>query len=237
MKLIKYITSCGCGSRRECEQLIKEKKVYVNGKITDDFNHVINPEKDYIKINNKIIKQTPKVYIALNKPVGYITTVDDEFNRPTVMELIKKKRGSLYPVGRLDLNSEGLIFLTNDGDWANKITHPKNNISKTYSVKVSGDNIQYKIKKLYKGIFINKRKIVPDYIKIIKNNPKSTWIEIVIHSGENRIIRKLCENNNLTVQKLIRTKIGNYKLKNLKKGEYKILDYQVALKIINNHSK
>lgn len=233
MKLIKYLLQAGVGTRKECETYIKENKIYVNGNIITDYNYNINEHSDSIKINTKKITSVTRVYIALNKPAGFICSVNDEQGRPTVLDIIKKKKGKLYPVGRLDFNSEGLIFLTNDGDWANKITHPSNNIEKVYSVKIYGENIKEKIKQLNNGINIKNKLIKPLKVFIKKLNPKTAWIEIHITSGENRIIRRLCEKNNLNVSKLIRTKIGTFTLKGLNKGEYKILDYKVAARIIN----
>jgi 23S rRNA pseudouridine2605 synthase len=226
MKLIKFLSQSGIGTRRECETIIKSKQIFVNGKICEDFNFEINPKSDSIKYNNKKIIQSAKVYIALHKPTGYVSTVRDEQQRPTVLDLIKRKKGKLFPVGRLDYNTEGLIFITNDGDWANKIIHPNNSISKVYSVRVHGENLKQNILKLRSGIQHNRKIIKPDKVLIKKMNPKSGWIEITIHSGENKIIRRLCEENNMKISRLIRTKIGNFKLLGLKKGDYRILDYK-----------
>lgn len=231
MKLIKFLLSAGAGTRAECESFIKNSKITVNGNVINDFAIEINPEKDSIKLNDKRLKPISKVYFALNKPAGYITTTNDEKERPTIIDLIKKKRGNLFPVGRLDFNSEGLIFITNDGDFANKIVHPSNNIKKVYTVKIHGWNLAQTIPKLKKGIKINGQIIKPDAVNIIKLNPKTSWINITIHSGENRIIRKLCENYNLKISRLIRTQIGNFKLGNLQKGKYKIIDYKDISKI------
>ncbi|HOK40422.1 MAG TPA: pseudouridine synthase [bacterium] len=230
MKLIKFLTNAGIGSRRECEKIIKQGLITVNGKIISDYSYDIDERKDSVKYKNKRLKINEKIYIALNKPKGFICSKSDEKNRQLIIDLIKEKKENLFPVGRLDYNSEGLIFLTNDGDFAQQILHPRNKVKKVYLVKVhTKENLKEKINNLSKGIRIEKQLVKPEKVLIKQIKGKNAWIEITIYSGQNRIIRKLCEKNRLFVSKLIRTQIGKYKLTNFKKGYYEYIKPEMVI--------
>ena len=210
-RLQKYLANQGIGSRRKCEQYILEGKVTVNGKTIKELGTKINPEKDEICYNGKKVnKQEKKVYILLNKPIGYVTTVKDQFNRDTVMDLIKIKE-RIVPVGRLDMYTSGALILTNDGNFVYKCTHPKHEITKTYTVTLKGIITKEEVEQLKKGVDIGGYTTRPAKIKILKTDQEKdiSRLEIIIHEGKNRQVRKMCEAvlpekwNNLFDKKII----------------------------------
>ena len=218
IRLNKYIAEAGICSRRKADELIDNKSVKVNGIIAEK-GTIINPEIDKVEVDGKIIKQEDKkVYILLNKPEGYVTTVSEQFNRPCVMDLIKENI-RVYPVGRLDMYTTGLLILTNDGEFANSITHPKHHIYKTYEVVAEKNVSNEDIKKLEKGVDIGGYVTKEASVKRIANNK----INITIGEGKNRQVRKMIEAVHNKVVKLNRSKIGELTLDNLKQGEYKYL--------------
>ncbi len=223
MRINKFITSNTEISRRKADKLILEGKVFLNGKKVEKPGIIINPETDTIKIEGKIIKKTEeKTYIALNKPKGYITTRQDEKNRKTVMELIPKNK-NLKPVGRLDKDSEGLLLLSNDGDFINKFTHPKFECEKEYRVLIKNELKDEHIEKLEDGVKIDKKKTSDAKIKIIKREEKETTLTIIIHEGRNRQIRKMFASLGYNVKYLKRIRIGKIKLLSLPQGKYRHL--------------
>lgn len=225
-RLQKYLASSGIDSRRKCEQLILEGKVEVNGKTVLELGTKIDPEIDEVKYNGKIVKpEEEKVYILLNKPIGYVTTVKEQFGRDKIMDLVKVNK-RLVPVGRLDMYTSGAIILTNDGEFVNKLTHPKNEVTKTYNVTVAGKIKEEEIKKLEKGIEIEGGYVTkPAEVKILKIDEQKniSRIQIIIHEGKNRQIRKMCKAINKKVLALHRSKIENISVKNLKLGEWRYL--------------
>lgn len=228
-RLQKYLATCGVASRRKCEELIKEGKIKVNGKVVTELGTKVS-NKDKVEFNGKVIKENnKKVYILLNKPIGYVTTVKDQFDRPTVMDLIKKEKTRLIPVGRLDMYTSGALILTNDGDFINKITHPKNEIEKTYNVTLAGIITQDDADKLKNGVEIEenneKVKTGKAKVKILKTDEEKNLsrIQITIHEGKNREVRKMCEAIDKKVLALHRAKIGNLDVKDLKLGTYRYL--------------
>lgn len=225
IRLQKYIASCGIASRRKAEQLILQNKVMVNYKIVNELGFKIDPEKDVVCIDGEIIKpQDHKIYILLNKPVGYITSVKDQFNRPTVMELINDVEYRVFPVGRLDYDTSGLLLFTNDGDLANKITHPKHKIDKTYIADIVGIPDKASIDRLREGITIDNYKTSPAKVKILKIKGNITSIKITIHEGKNRQVRKMFDAIGHRVIKLKRIAIGNITLGKLKEGKWRYLN-------------
>ncbi len=225
-RLQKYLASSGIDSRRKCEQLILEGKVEVNGKTVLELGTKIDPEIDEVKYNGKIVKpEEEKVYILLNKPIGYVTTVKEQFGRDKIMDLVKVNK-RLVPVGRLDMYTSGAIILTNDGEFVNKLTHPKNEVTKTYNVTVAGKIKEEEIKKLEKGIEIEGGYVTkPAEVKILKIDEQKniSRIQIIIHEGKNRQIRKMCKAINKKVLALHRSKIGNIGVKDLKVGTWRYL--------------
>lgn len=215
MRLQKFLSSAGIASRRKCEELIIQGKVSVNGKVVTELGTKILPNKDKIEFNGKEVRsQENKIYILLNKPIGYVTTVKEQFGRDKVTDLVKIKE-RLVPVGRLDMYTSGAIILTNDGDFVYKVTHPKNEVTKTYTVTLKGQVSNEEVEKLRSGVTLDDgfttspakvKKIMED-----KENNK-TRLEIVIHEGKNREVRRMCEAINKKVLALHRSKIGTITL-------------------------
>lgn len=224
-RLQKYLANCGIASRRKCEEYILQGKVKVNGKIVTELGTKINPEKDIIQFENKIVKENKKyVYILLNKPIGYVTTVDDQFGRDTVLDLVKV-RERIVPVGRLDMYTSGALILTNDGDFVYKVTHPKHEIEKTYTVTVKGIVQNDEVEKLRKGVQIEDYTTKPAKVKILKTDTEKdiSRLEITIHEGKNRQVRKMCESVGRKVLALHRSKIGKIGVKDLELGKWRYL--------------
>lgn len=226
IRLQKYIADCGIVSRRKAEELIIHNTVMVNQVIVNELGVKINPGTDVVSVNGEIINpERKKVYIILNKPVGYVTTAKDEFNRKTVLELIDTDY-RIYPVGRLDYDTSGLIILTNDGDFANKLMHPKYNIDKTYVVELKGNIKDIEIKKLQRGIIIDSQKTHPAKVELLWTKKDTCELKITIHEGRNRQIRKMCEAIDHKVIRLKRISLGNITLGKLKEGQWRYLSNQ-----------
>lgn len=229
-RLQKFLANQGICSRRKAEQYILEGKVKVNGKVVTELGTKINTEIDKIEFNEKLISgSVEKVYILLNKPIGYVTTVKDQFNRPTVMELLKERENqiktSVVPVGRLDMYTSGALILSNDGDFIYQVTHPKHEINKTYQVTVKGKITDDDVKKLQNGVDIGGYITKPAQVKIMKIDEEKniSRIEITIHEGKNRQVRRMCEAIERKVLALHRSKIGNINVKDLKLGNFRYL--------------
>lgn len=221
IRLNKYIAECGVCSRRSADTLIQSGKVCVNGEVVTNLGIKIDETIDNVKVNNKIIKKENKlVYIMLNKPKGYVTTSKEQFGRKSVLDLIDTNL-RVYPIGRLDMYTEGLLLLTNDGNFANEMMHPKNKIEKKYIVRVKGNITNEKIDLLKKGVDIGGYITKPAKVK---SNFEKNELEIVISEGKNRQVRRMCEAVKLKVLNLQRTKIGNLELGNLELGKYRYLN-------------
>lgn len=225
IRLQKYLASCGIASRRKCEELILEGKITVNNKIVE-LGFKVNPEKDIVKYNGKEVKQQNKehTYILLNKPIGVVTTAKDQFGRENVLDLVKVK-ARVVPVGRLDMYTSGALILTDDGDFIYKVTHPKHEIEKTYTVTVIGIVTEEEVEKLRKGVKIDDYITKPAKVKILKTDVEknNSRLEITIHEGKNRQVRKMCEAIGRKVIALHRSKIGNIGVKDLKLGTWRYL--------------
>ena len=194
-RLQKYLANSGVASRRKCEELILQGKVEVNGKVVTKLGTKINQEKDIVKFDGKEVKQVKKmVYILLNKPIGYVTTADDQFGRDTVLDLVKVKE-RIVPVGRLDMYTSGALILTDDGEFVYKVTHPKHEITKTYTVTLKGLITPEEVKKLESGVDIGDFVTTKARVKILKidQEQNKSRLEITIHEGKNRQIRRMCE--------------------------------------------
>ncbi len=223
-RLQKYIANSGYTSRRKAEDLIKLGKVFVNGNLITELGYKVSGN-DIVTIDGVTIsKNNDKVYYVLNKPREVICSVTDDKGRKTVTSLIDTDK-RIYPVGRLDYDTTGLIILTNDGEFANLLMHPKNKIFKTYIAKIDGILNEDDYKKLRKGLLIDNRKLSIDHFKVkeIDKNKNTSLVEVTIHEGRNHIIRKLFEHLGYDVKKLTRISIGNINLGNLKSGEYRLL--------------
>ena len=226
MRLQKFLANSGICSRRKAEELILAGKVKVNGIIVNELGTKINSDTDEIFLENKRIKCVEEYkYILLNKPVGYVTTVKDQFDRPIVLDLIKDCNAKLLPVGRLDMYTSGALILTNDGDFIYKVTHPKNEIEKTYNATVSGIVSEKDVNDLKNGVKVDDYITGKAKVKILKidREKNKSRIEITIHEGKNREVRKMCEAIGKTVIALHRAKIGNINVKDLKIGGWRYL--------------
>ncbi|MDI6735466.1 MAG: pseudouridine synthase [bacterium] len=224
-RLQKVLAEAGLGSRRRCEELILAGHISINGQVVKTLGVQIDPKIDKIKFDGKEIKSERKVYLLLNKPKGYVTTLSDPQGRPTIVSLLKGVRERVYPVGRLDYDSQGLLFLTNDGDLANKLIHPKLKIAKTYLVKLKGKLEASDIMRLRKGIRIEGgSKTLPADVRVTKNLPKNTLLKMTITEGKKRQIRRMGEAIKHEVLSLKRIQFGPFHLSNLKLGEYVYLN-------------
>ncbi|MBR3697624.1 MAG: rRNA pseudouridine synthase [Clostridia bacterium] len=228
IRLQKFLASYGIASRRKCEEFILEGKVIVNGQIVTKLGTKVNPEIDEVLLNGKKISLVDHehIYILLNKPIGYVTTSKDQFNRDCVLDLVKNINKRIVPVGRLDMYTSGALILTDDGDFIYKVTHPKHEITKTYTVTVNGIISEKEIQSLSNGVLIdNNYKTKPAKVRIrkIDSEKNISRIEITIHEGKNRQVRKMCETIGKKVIALHRNKIGNIEVKDLKLGNWRYL--------------
>ncbi len=219
-RLNKYIASCGICSRRAADKLIESGKVSINNKIEKELGFKVKEDSDVVCVDGKKIeKSNKKIYILLNKPKGYVTTSKEQFNRKCVLDLIKEKI-RVFPVGRLDMNTEGLLLLTNDGDFANKVIHPKNEIEKTYIVTTNKKITYEDINILTQGVDIGDYITKPAKVKLIDEYN----FEIKITEGKNRQIRRMCLAVNIFIKNLKRVSIGKLTLGNLPLGKYIVLN-------------
>lgn len=225
MRLQKYIALCGVTSRRKAEELILEGKVKVNNKIANELGTTVDPLTDIVKVNDKRINvENKKVYIMLNKPVGFVTTLKDEKDRRIVTDLIDGVQERIYPVGRLDADTTGLLILTNDGDLAYKLTHPSNEVMKRYIAIVEGTPTRWEIEKFRRGLIIDGKPTSEASIKIAKRYEDESILDISIHEGRNRQVKKMCEAINHPVKKLKRIAIGDLELEGLSLGNWRHLE-------------
>ena len=227
IRLQKYLASMGIASRRKCEEYIIQGKIKINGQTVTELGIKIDPNTDKIEYNGKEIKnkKEPHVYILLNKPIDYVTTVKDQFGRNSVLDLVKTSK-RVVPVGRLDMYTSGALILTDDGDFVYKITHPKHEITKTYTVTLRGIPSKEEIKQLENGVDIGGFVTSKAKVKILKTDEEvgKSRLEITIHEGKNRQIRKMCEAINKKVLALHRSKIGSIGVKDLKIGTWRYLN-------------
>lgn len=237
VRLQKFMAECGVASRRKCEDLIAAGKVKVNGHVAS-IGDKINPKKDIVAVHGKKINKSEKMYyIMLNKPRGYVTTVSDELGRKTVMELVRDIHARIYPVGRLDRDSEGLLLLTNDGSFANAMTHPRHEFSKVYRVTVRQKVSDSALYNLRIGIELDGRKTAPCEVTVLAEEENRTVLEFIIHEGRNRQIRRMCEAEDLEVARLKRTAIGSLKLGMLGVGKWRELSDSEVTKLLRSSSR
>lgn len=232
-RLQKYLSECSVASRRKSEELILQGRVFVNGKKAS-IGDKVDPKTDIVTVNGKKVhKVKEKYYIMLNKPRGYVTTMSDELGRKCVKELVADVGAVVYPVGRLDRDSEGLLLLTNDGEFANNIMHPRKHIPKTYRVTVRSALTEDQITSLSGGVMIDGRQTLPAEVRLLEKSENRSVFEIVIYEGRNRQIRKMCEETGLEVARLKRTAVGGVKLGMLHTGSWRELS-EDELKRLSN---
>ncbi len=228
-RLQKIISRAGVASRRKAEELITQGLVSVNGKTVTELGAKADPAKDSVKVRGKRINQAPPkpIYLMLNKPKGYVTTMEDPEGRRTVTDLLGRYRKSVYPIGRLDYSSEGLLFLTNDGDLTNRLTAARYGVPKTYQVKVNGSLNVEQLDRFRSGIKLDGRMTAPAKIRLIRAaaNP---WYEVVLHEGRNRQIRRMFQRLGPLVEKIRRVKVGPVSLRGVEIGTVRPLtDYEL----------
>jgi 23S rRNA pseudouridine2605 synthase len=234
VRLQKYIADCGIASRRNAEAMIFQGRVELNGRIVTEMGTKVNPEIDSVIADGHPVSMAgvEKVYLLLHKPRCCVTTVKDPEGRPTVMDIVAHVHERIYPVGRLDYLSEGLIVMTNDGELANLIMHPKYNVIKVYEVKVFGAVTDELLRKLRYGIEIDGDFVKPKAVRVIKQLPTKTWLEFRIGEGKNREIRRICEGAGLTVDKLKRIAINGLTLEGIAPGKYHFMTKKQILNSI-----
>ena len=226
IRLQKYMSECGVASRRKSEELIAKGAVKVNGTVAK-IGDSVDPKRDIITLNGKKIEnKTVAKYIMLHKPRGFVTTMSDELGRRCVASLVEDVGERVYPIGRLDRNSEGLLLLTNDGEFANAVMHPSKHVPKTYRVTVRPDITAQQIDELSSGVMIEGRMTAPADVQLLQKEEGRAVVEIVLYEGTNRQIRRMCEALGLEVARLKRTAVGSVKLGMLRPGEWRDLTAQ-----------
>ena len=223
VRLQKFISQCGVASRRKAEELILQGKVKINGKTAILGDKVTDKDKVYVNGKRIVIPRKNFRYIMLNKPRGFITTMNDERGRKCVAQLVENVGERVYPVGRLDKDSEGMLIFTNDGEFANKIMHPRNSVYKIYRVTVRPDITEDQLIKLETGVELDGKKTAPAIVHVVHKEPGRVVLEMILHEGKNREIRRMCDAVGLEVARLKRTQIGGVKMGMLKQGDWRDL--------------
>jgi 23S rRNA pseudouridine2605 synthase len=224
VRLQKFLADAGVASRRAGEQFILEGRVAVNGETVRLLGSKVDPDRDRVTVDGKVVRAKKLIYVALNKPVGCVCSRKDELNRPTIYELLPREWDTVQSVGRLDYNSEGLIFLTNDGQFALRLTHPRYGVRKKYVVTVEGQVTSGMLELFRQGIFHEGEKLKALAGKIISASRAKSVVELELGEGKNREVRRLFESQALTVKKLQRTQIGKIRLGELKPGKWRTLN-------------
>lgn len=231
IRLNRYISNAGICSRRKADELISAGVVSVNGVVISELGHKVNPQTDEIKYNGETLRREKMVYVLLNKPKDYITTTEDPQERRTVMHLVEKaSKERIYPIGRLDRNTTGLLLMTNDGDLADKLSHPKNNITKLYQVELNKSLTQGDLNKIMYGLELEDGLIKPDSVSYVAGGTKRE-VGIQIHSGKNRIVRRIFEHLGYEVVKLDRSTYANLNKKDLPRGRWRFLEEKEVIQL------
>ncbi len=231
-RIQKILAKAGIASRREAERMVMDGRVMVNGKIIDALGFKADPLKDHVKVDGRRVAPfEPKIVLLLNKPRGYLSTIKDPEGRPTVMDLLRNVRCRVYPVGRLDFDAEGLLLLTNDGELANILTHPKFSIPKTYLVKVGGIPEEKKLARLKRGVMLEDGKARVVSCSILRQGEKNSWLRIVVTEGRNRLVKRMFAAIGHSVLKLKRIQLGPIQLGDLPFGQYRYLTPEEIAKL------
>jgi 23S rRNA pseudouridine2605 synthase len=231
-RLQKILSRAGVSSRRAAEEIILAGRVAVNGVVVDELGAKADPDHDTLTIDGKRIgADSARVYLVLYKPAGYMTTLKDPQGRPLVTDLLKGIRERVYPVGRLDYNTEGLLLLTNDGEWANALAHPRHEVDKEYHVRVQGPVSPVQIQRLAAGVELEDGMTAPALVGVIRESDNNTWLSITIHEGRYRQVRRMCEAVGLSVVRLKRARYGFLGLEGLTVGKYRFLTSSEAARL------
>lgn len=236
MRLNQAIAQTGLCSRRKADELISAGKVRVNGITCTDFSRDVDPDKDFLEADGKQLSFKAYAYVALNKPVGIVTTMSDEQGRESVIDLLPKKLRHLKPVGRLDMYSEGLLILTNDGEFALRLTHPRHHLPKFYRIRVRGSITEKHLNMLAKGIQLEDGKTLPAKVRLLDRNKSYSEVEITIVEGRNRQLRRMFAYLGYTVIRLVRLAIGELQLGHVAPGSWRYLTSQEVANLLNQSS-
>lgn len=234
IRLQKFISQCGIASRRKAEEMILNGSVKVNGKTAVLGDKVTAEDKVFLKGKRIVMPKTKFRYIMLNKPRGFITTMNDDRGRKCVAQLVSNVGERVYPIGRLDKDSEGMLVFTNDGEFANKVMHPRNGVYKIYRVTVRPTIDEEQLIKLETGVEIDGKKTAPAIVHVVHKEQGRVVLEMILHEGKNREIRKMCEAVGLEVARLKRTQIGGVKMGMLKQGDWRDLTENEVKKLLSN---
>jgi 23S rRNA pseudouridine2605 synthase len=225
-RLQKILSNAGLASRRAAEKMVSDGRISVNGVVVRQPGTKADIDRDEIRVDGKLIScEIDKVYIVLNKPTGYVTTLSDPQGRPIVTDLLKGVAERVFPIGRLDYDSEGLLLLTNDGDFAQRLQHPRYKVPKTYRVKIEGRLNRIELQALERGIDLPDGRFAPSEIVTEKVNPKSTWLRLTIHDGKNRVIRRAFDSIGHSVTRLVRVSFGDITLDSIGEGQWRPLTH------------
>lgn len=231
-RIQKILAKAGIASRREAERMIVEGRVTVNGKPVDTLGLKADPSKDHIKVDGKRVDRfEPPITLLLNKPRGFLSTVKDPQGRPTVMDLVKRVKWRVYPVGRLDFDAEGLLLLTNDGDLAYTLSHPRFSIPRTYRVKVAGVLEEKRLARLKRGVVLEDGRARVVSFSILRQGEKNGWVKVVLTEGRNRLVKRMFSAIGYPVLKLKRTQFGPIQLGDLPFGQFRYLTTEETMKL------
>lgn len=229
MRLQRFLALAGVASRRRCENLITAGRITVNGDVVRKLGVSVDPEGDIVEVDGKRVEVEKKIYIVLNKPRGYLSSVADSRGRPTVSELVSDLSARLYPVGRLDMDTEGVLLMTNDGELCHRLTHPRFGVEKTYHAEVVGKPSRKALEQLRKGVDVGGVTSSPAKVKSIRSKQVGSVLEIVIHEGRKRQVKRMCKAVGHPVVSLRRVEFGGIRSGNLEPGGYRFLsDSEVA---------
>ncbi len=230
VRLQKFLAECGVGSRRKMEQFIKEGRVRVNGQVVTELGRKINPEVDKVEVNRRPVRAAPKGIVVLNKPRGVVSTLSDPEGRPTVAQFLTKHYASYFPVGRLDYDSTGLMILTNDGEMAERLMHPRYGFERVYEARVEGSVSQAVLDKLHSGVRLSDGMVQAD-AAVLRSDDKTTWVQVTIKEGRNRVVRRVFEKLGHAVMKLKRTTYGPFKIGRLQVGQARVMTLKEYIQV------
>lgn len=237
VRLQKLLADAGLASRRASEKMILAGEVQVNGRVVTELGSKVNPAEDRVTVGGQPVKAKRKLYLAINKPKGYLCSRADEHGRPLLSDLLPREWGNLYSVGRLDYNSEGLIFYTNDGDFSLHLTHPRYGMTKKYMVSVVGKVEPGILAKFTEGVFHEGEKLKAEKARLVKASNSYALVEIILKEGKNREIRRLFESQGIEVERLQRVQIGPIKLGELPQGKWRTLTEAEIKSLISPRTK
>ncbi len=225
VRLNKFLSLAGVTSRREADRWILEGRISVNNRVVDELGLKVDEEKDVVRVAGRKIQVKPKpVYILLNKPAGYLVTLKDPFQRPTIRSLLPASLGRVFPVGRLDLESEGLLLLTNDGELAYRLSHPRFGVKKAYLAKVRGEPNRDALRRLERGVYLEGEKTAPATATLLAPGQKSSWLRLELQEGRKREVREMCRAVGHPVLELRRVEFAGLALEDLKPGQWRHLE-------------